>query len=80
MKCPFKIGEKIVCIKRYEISSMSPATTIGKTYEVYDNPHLNFNTICIRADHGCSIKPNWDFFVTLKEYRKIKLETLNKKI
>lgn len=77
MKCPFEIGEKIVCIKRYDYTNMEHVTTIGKIYETFDNSHLPYDTICILGDHGCSVKPNWNFFIPLKELRKLKIKKLN---
>jgi hypothetical protein len=72
MNCPFKIGEKIVCINK---SWSSSPYTIGKTYIVQDG----YRYITIKGDHGSSFVPNWNEFITIKKYRKLKLNKLNEK-
>lgn len=68
----FKIGEKIVCVNK---SWTSSPYTVGKTYIVQNG----YRYITIKGDHGFSFVPNWNEFITLKEYRKRKLKNLIQK-
>jgi len=85
MRCPFKIGEKIVCIKTQDfVSSWSRDTKeitvlskIGNVYEVCVAESKLYDNICIMGDHGYKYVPTWTDFVTFKEYRKLKLDKIN---
>jgi len=70
MKCPFKIGEKIVCVSK--LWDMTPCT-LDKIYIV----EAGYKYITIKGDHNSSFVPNWNEFITLKKYRKLKLNKLN---
>ena len=85
MNCPFKIGEKIVCTKTIDHihywerdtgdMEIEILATCDKKYIVEDG----YLHLTIKGDHGFSFEPNWNNFVTLKEYRKQKLIKLNQK-
>ena len=85
MRCPFKIREKIVCIKTQDhVSRLSRDTReitvlskIGNIYEVCIVEGKLYNNICIVGDHGYKYVPTWEDFVTFKEYRKLKLIEIN---
>lgn len=70
-KCPFQIGEKIVCIT---LDWDKTPCTIGKTYIV----KAGYLYIMIKGDNNSSFIPDWKNFITLKEYRKRKIQKINK--
>ena len=84
MKCPFKSGDKIVCIKNIDeakgimISSQGDIITknnIDKLYEVIMISLRNgINFPMIYSDGGRYLVSDW---ITLKEYRKLKLKKIN---
>jgi hypothetical protein len=74
MKCPFKVGENILCIKTYEEDPSF--LTIGKTYTVVTLAR-SFSNDSVVGDNGGHVIPNWNFFVSAKEARKLKLKKLN---
>lgn len=79
MRCPFKIGEKIVCISTDSFSSLRKRriTTPGNIYEVSEVEGRLYDNIAITGDHGFKFIPSWGDFITIKEYRKQKLNQIN---
>lgn len=89
MRCPFEIGDKIVCIEpnyhkikdnTFKMSDNMPyllRVTMDKTYEVIEIKSKLYDNIGIINDIDCSVIPSWDIFVSLKEYRKRKLKKIN---
>jgi len=88
--CPFKIGEEIICIETIDHVSrwvvrdtderiIEVLATCDKTYKVTLLESKTYDNIAIKGDHGFKFQPNWKHFVTLKEYRKLKLIKLNQK-
>jgi hypothetical protein len=87
MKCPFKSGDKIVCIKNIDetkgimISSQGDIITknnIDKLYEVIMISLRNgINFPMIYSDGGRYLVSDWSCYITLKEYRKLKLKKIN---
>jgi hypothetical protein len=91
MICSFKIGEEIVTlsenytIKQYNnitiaiLNDWTPFTshiTRGKIYKVVESRRL-YDNLAILNDIGANIQPDWSCFMTVKEYRKIKLKKLS---
>lgn len=92
MSCPFKIGEEVVTLsENYKVvrsdSNIVVATlndwvpytshiTRGKIYKIIETRKL-YDNLGIVNDIGMNIIPNWSNFMTLKEYRKIKLKKLS---
>jgi len=89
MRCPFKIDEDIVCIETIDHvarwvrdtgeRTIEVLATCDKIYKVTLSEGKAYDNICIKGDHGFTFQPNWSHFVTLKEYRKLKLIKLNQK-
>jgi hypothetical protein len=91
MRCPFEIGEKIVCVEpnyhkqpngSFILSENMPyllRITNGKIYEVVEITISSklYDNIGIINDINCSVIPRWEIFISLKEYRRRKLEILN---
>lgn len=89
MRCPFEIGDKIVCIEPnyhkikdnvFESSKTMPyilRVTTDKVYEVIEIKSRLYDNIGIINDIDCNVIPNWDIFISLKEYRKRKLKRIN---
>jgi len=75
--CRFNIGEKVICIREKDEFFMLYTTTKYHFYEVCIIPTKLYNNIGIRNDLGNYIIPTWDDYVTLKEYRKLKLNKIN---
>lgn len=73
----FQIGDKIVCIKKLHNFTRY---TVGNIYEVCEVAGLAYLNIGIKDDLNISVIPSWDQFVSIKEYRKLKLEKINEKI
>ena len=82
-KCPFKIGEKIVCI--YKSKNFIGTPILYNVYEVYIIAGRLYDNIGIKNEFGSYIIPIpgaavvWENFITFKEYRKLKLKKLNNK-
>ena len=88
MTCPFKIGEKILTLSEnytvtYSGNNLTIATlndwapytshiTRGKIYKVIETRRL-YDNLGIINDIGMNLIPDWSNFITLKEYRKLKL-------
>ena len=80
-----KKGDKVVFINEDVNYLPEPIRhlTVGKVYEIltmlvnYSNPLTHI--ILIKDDKGIRVGIQEDWFVTLKEYRKQKLEKLNEK-
>ena len=89
MRCPFEIGEEVVCIESVDYVSKWTRDTNKKEITVlltcdkhYIITTLNgklYDNIGVKGDHGFEFQPNWLKFVSLKEYRKRKLNKLNQK-
>ena len=89
MRCPFQIGDKIVCIEpnyhkigenNYQLSENMPylsRITNDKIYEVIEIPSKLYDNIGIVNDIGSNIIPRWEIFISLKEYRRRKLKKIN---
>ena len=73
-----KVGDRIVCIKEYNtIWCMTTLFSIYKVVEVPNRiPDVSAN-IGIFDDKGEFMRPEWGDFITLKEYRKLKLNKIN---
>lgn len=82
----FKGGDKIICIRDrdnnnyYTTSRKYYTTTRYCIYEVVEIPNKSYNNIGIINDYGSYCIPNWDDYITLREYRKLKLEKINKSV
>ena len=77
-RCSFNIGDKIICIRQdVDIFYMDFTTTRFKVYEVVEISSRLYNNIGIVNDKGNHIIPTWDDYVTLREYRKLKLDKIN---
>lgn len=91
MNCPFNIGDKVVYIKpnyvkikynTYELAIDAPiihSLTQYKVYTIVSNPKLWYDTVGIINDNDNFDIPNWQLFISTKQYRKLKLEKLNDK-
>jgi hypothetical protein len=89
MKCPFEIGDKIVCIEpnyykvsenKYQMSENMPylsRITTGKIYEVVEIDNSLSDNIGIINDIGVNTIPRWEIFISLKEHRRRKLMKIN---
>ena len=79
MRCPFEIGEKIVCINNGNHLSRGIANlTLNKTYSVVSHtPGKLFDNLCIIDDNGSYGQYMWERFISVKKYRKQKLNKVN---
>lgn len=77
-RCRFNIGDKIVCLRSEEYSYHT--TSLFGIYEVVEIPSKMYDNIGIIDDNGIHIIPVWSEFLTIKEYRKLKLEKINNNI
>lgn len=70
----FKKGDKVICINNHNFERQ---LTIGKTYRVrvcyHDN---NSYYITIFCDEGPLMAMDSDRFLSIKQYRKLKLEKI----
>ena len=71
----FDIGEKIVCIDN-EYEHIAFHFSLDKIYEVGLIPSKAYDNVGVKDDLGNWNQPNWNRFVSLKEYRKLKLKQL----
>ena len=74
----FNIGDNIVCIKGY--NTIWCMTTLFNIYKVVEVPNKIYDVssnIGIFDDKGEFMRPEWDDYVTLREYRKLKLDKIN---
>lgn len=65
-----KEGDKIVCIHTHH------RFTEGKTYKVCVVFSFTYKHLGISDDLNINVIPNWDFFTSIKNYRKIKLQKI----
>ena len=73
----FKIGQKVICVKRDDFYEKH--LTVGKTYIVENTDFYVFNSICVRSDNNkTSMFFNIEYFSDIKTIRKLKLEKLKK--
>jgi hypothetical protein len=75
MRCPFEIGESVIYIADRHNSFL----TKNKEYVVCEVSSILFGNIGINSDNDAFLIPNWEEFITKKEYRKKKLDKVNKK-
>jgi len=75
MRCPFNIGETVVCVNNEHSEKY---LTNGKAYNITESSR-SYQNLCIIADHGFSMIPGWDRFITQKENRRKKLNTIVRK-
>lgn len=71
----FDIGEQIVCVDN-DYEHVDFPFTLWRTYEVMEITGKLYDNVGVINDKGNSSQPNWNRFISLKEYRKLKLETL----
>jgi hypothetical protein len=79
MGCPYKKSEFVVCADMYD-EEIFCLTTIGKIYEVIITRKTPHEILGIESDNGWLFIPHWDYFISLKEYRKQKLLKLQNKM
>jgi hypothetical protein len=71
-------GNKIICIKISQRSRRPNLITIGKVYTIVSSGELNDYFYCsIVNDSGELFGYDSSCFISLKEYRKQKLEKIN---
>lgn len=72
-----KLDDKIVCIdNEYEHTNFP--YTLEKTYQVISND--GGRSLGVINDRGYYDEPNWNRFASVKEYRKLKLEEIEKNL
>ena len=77
MRCPFEIGEKIVCINNGDHLSHRYNLTLNKTYSIVEAPGKLYDNLCIIDDIGNYGQYMWERFISVKKYRKQKLNKIN---
>jgi hypothetical protein len=82
MECRFKKGDKVVCIRMNDRISWEYTTTRLCIYEVIEIESWKFSRLYdekfgIINDRGVQIVPTWKDYLSIKEYRKLKLEKIN---
>ena len=90
MECPFKAGERIICIKAkdknfnfYKGNRLTVVNNIGKIYTtIYLRMPSGANDFIIIEDSDGQryIESDWSCYVTLNEQRRLKLLKLNSEI
>ena len=75
----FKAGDEVVCISTnpsYALSGIVKGLTIGKKYQVVSINEFMKNTLYVMNDVGVPGQYYNSRFMTLIDYRKLKLEKL----
>lgn len=70
--------KRVVCIKNIDKNNMSLSfhLTIGKTY-IVEKIHSSGNRYKLKNDENMYYHYNKELFISLQEYRKLKLKRLN---
>ena len=82
MKCPFKNGERIICIRDTLKmgSNIIDSNCLGKMYELVIRK-LPSNTMFIViksvSDGKMYLPADWSHYISLNEHRKLKLKKIN---
>ena len=74
LRCPFKIGEEIVCIDDKGLVTLIK----NHTYVVATVKGKLYDNVGVKNDSGVVAQYGWDRFVSLQEYRKLKLQNIEK--
>ncbi len=83
-----KVGDKIYCKKDIKFFKKGGEYTIDKIvggvnikfFLICSSGCFNYHWFSNMEDNGCNYEMIWNYFCTKKKFRKIKLESLNKKI
>lgn len=82
MKCPFKNGEKIICISDTlkMVSNIIDSNCLGKMYEIKMkilSSKKQFIFIKSVLDGKMYLPADWSHYISLNEHRKLKLKKIN---
>ena len=73
----FKIGDKVVCIDN-EYEDVNFPFKFERVYEIVSID--NYGKLGLVNDNGHYYEPNWNRFTSNKEWRKLKLEEIQKSL